>query len=435
MITCLHVLLYAVYLLLFIQLIRKADFFSIPNVPRKRLVFYFLLKVVAGILLTTVYTHYYTDTAKTDIYRYFNDSQVISPVLFKDPVAWLKIMTGCGIEKPDVFKYVLPTQYFSHPDSDFVTNNTFIIRLNVVLNYFSINNIYINTLFFNFILFASLTLFISALSHYFSGFVSLLFVPFFLLPATLFWSSGLLKEALLLSGLAVWWYAFLTPKLPVTWRLICACLAWGALLFIKIQIAVPALAFTCLFLTFRAKNKLGLRLVLLCMATIVVFFVAGNDISRILLEKRNEFVLLAKQENAGSVFTTQLVQPNITNLILLLPDALVSAFLRPYLWERANGFQLAFAVENILFLMLLLFLLRWYKKPHPVRKLLAVCFFVFALFNYFIIGITVPITGALVHYRVMAQPFLLLAVMLCTDEVQLKEWSRKKLKPLFSFLP
>lgn len=429
----LTILLYVVYLWLFIRFILKSNFFLIAHTPRQHLVFYFLLKVLAGIFLTLVYTYYYTDSSKADIYRYFNDSRVLSPVLFKDPVAWLKIMTGYGMEDPAVFKYVLPTQYFSHPDSDFVTNNTFIIRLNVVLNYFSMGNIYINTLFFNFILFVALTLFIKAVANYFNGSTLLLFAPFFLLPATLFWSAGLLKEPLLLSGLAVWWYAVLQPSLPVYKRAIYASAAMGTLLLIKIQIAVPAAMFTVLFLTVRANVKLRWRLLLMGIGAMVVFLVAGNEISRILLEKRNEFVWLAKQENAGSVFATRLVQPNLTNFFLLLPDAMLNAFLRPYLWDSSNGFQLAFSVENMLFLLLLLFLLRWYKHPVAERKLLAACFLFFAVFNYLVIGVTVPITGALVHYRIMAQPFLLMAVLLCTDEVLLQEWGKQKLKSVLNF--
>ena len=180
-----HTALYLLYFALFVWAIFKWKFFEIEGANKKHFAFFFLLKVAAGILLTLIYTYYYTDLAKADIYRYFNDSKVISSVLFVDPVAWLKIMTGCGIDEPEVFKYVLPTQYFSHPVNDIVTNNTFIIRLSVLLNYFSFSNIYINTLFLNFISFIGLTALFKELRTYFSQFQQILYVPLFLLPSVL----------------------------------------------------------------------------------------------------------------------------------------------------------------------------------------------------------------------------------------------------------
>ncbi len=152
-----HAALYLLYLTLFVWLIFKWKFFAVEGTNKKHFAFFFLLKIIAGVSLTLIYTWCYTDQAKADIYRYFNDSKIISTVLFTDPVAWLKIMTGYGIDEPEVFKYVLPTQYFSHPGADIVTNNTFIIRVSVLLNYFSFSNIFINTLFLNFISFIGLT--------------------------------------------------------------------------------------------------------------------------------------------------------------------------------------------------------------------------------------------------------------------------------------
>ena len=45
----------------------------------------------------------------------------------------------------------------------------------------------------------------------------------------------------------------------------------------------------------------------------------------------------------------------------------------------------------------------------------------FAGLNYLGIGITVPVLGAIVHYRVVAMPFLLLSVLLMADLEKLKK--------------
>ena len=146
MVKLLYIPLYVLYSGLFIRLIFKWKFFDIDGVRKVHLAFFFLLKVIAGLCLTLVYTYYYTDQSKADIYRYFSDSKIISSVLFTDPIAWLKIMTGVGSFEPDTFKYLADTWHFTHPAGDFITSNAFLIRIVSLLNYISGYNIYIDTL-------------------------------------------------------------------------------------------------------------------------------------------------------------------------------------------------------------------------------------------------------------------------------------------------
>ncbi len=420
-----HSALYLLCFALFVWLIFKWRFFEIEGAHKKHFAFFFLLKVVAGISLTLIYTYYYTDQAKADIYRYFNDSKIISSVLFTNPLAWLKIMTGYGIDEPEVFKYVLPTQYFSHPGNDIVTNNTFIIRVNVLLNYLSFSNIYINTLFLNFISFIGLTALFKSLRSYFTEFQQILYVPLFLLPSVLFWSSGLLKESLLFTGMGVCFYAWLSKGDNIFQSALLATIGILIVLLIKLQAGLLLVLFIAVFLFLRKRSTSALpRLgVLLIISAVGVYFI-GNDVCRMLIEKRNEFVELALKENAGSYFDAQLIEPNIFNLIKLLPEAFINSILRPFIWDGGKAFQKIFAVENFFFLLLLILPLRYFKFPKGEKLLLCLCFLFFALANYMIIGITVPVMGAIVHYRVIAAPFLLLAVLLAVDLERLKKAMR-----------
>jgi hypothetical protein len=146
----------------------------------------------------------------------------------------------------------------------------------------------------------------------------------------------------------------------------------------------------------------------------------GDKTAQLLIGKRNEFAELARLENAGSYLKNANYTPTLKNVVRLLPEALQNSLLRPYLWEGGKLFQLVFAVENTLFLLLLAGLLFFYKKPTGYRLQLCLCFLFIAIANYIIIGITVPVLGAIVHYRVIATPFLLLAVLLAVDVEKLK---------------
>src|SRR5687768_2383080 len=129
--------LYLFYLALFLLLITRWSFFTQTGISKRALVLFFLLKVTAGIALTLVYTYYYTDHTKADIYRYFNDSKIISSLLFQHPAIWLQVITGIGMNEPEVFRHLLTTLHFSHPETDIATNNSLIIRAISLFNFFS----------------------------------------------------------------------------------------------------------------------------------------------------------------------------------------------------------------------------------------------------------------------------------------------------------
>jgi hypothetical protein len=125
---------------------------------------------------------------------------------------------------------------------------------------------------------------------------------------------------------------------------------------------------------------------------------------------------LAISENAGSALNTSVQGAGVSAVIKLIPAALTNAIARPFLWGHNKVFQLAFALENTAFLLLILFLLfRAFQFPKGEKRLLMLFCLTFAITNYLIIGLTIPVMGAIVHYRIIAAPFLLLAVLLCVN--------------------
>lgn len=414
-----HVALYAFYLLLFLWFIFKSKFFETENISRKHFAFFFLLKVAAGICLTLVYTYYYTDPGKADIYRYFNDSKIISQVLFQNLRCWLKIMSGYGAYDADAFSYLVHTQYFSHTSADAATDNTFIIRLNVFLNYISLSNIFINTLFFNFFCFIGLTGLFKSLLKYFSTTPLLLCIPVYLLPSVVFWSSGLLKESLLFTCLGLGIY-LLTNSDKVLPRVISLAF-FSLLLFIKPVVFLCLIAATGIYLTLRLflvedtsfiKRRTGAVVICFWLIAAFVLTFKSSSLCEKIIDKRNEFVFLALQENAGSLIDQRIFASNCKQLFAITPAAVINSIFRPFIWEKNNAFQYLFAFENFAFIALLIYLLfRYFRIPEKEKLLPAVFLLTFSFLNYLIIGLTVPVTGAIVHYRVIASPFLLLGLL------------------------
>ena len=66
------------YFIIFSFIIFKMKFFNDKVIPKKWFVIVFGIKVFFGIILTFIFTYYYTDRANADIYKYFDDSQSIA---------------------------------------------------------------------------------------------------------------------------------------------------------------------------------------------------------------------------------------------------------------------------------------------------------------------------------------------------------------------
>lgn len=425
MLTLLHAVLFLALLVFLLWLISRSSFFEIEGGRREHLYAFFLLKVIAGTGLILIYTYYYTDPSKADIYRYFNDSVIISRLLFKEPLVWLKIMAGTGLTEEVTFNYLRQTMYYAHPSHDWVTDNTFIIRINVLLNYFSVCNIYINCLLLNFASFCGLVALFKTLTPYFKGKVRLLYIPLFLIPSVVFWSSGPLKEQLLFALIGFYVYALNNGifKHRMFDFILAACMLL-LMLVVKPPMAILLLACTFFLPVFQLSDTKRL---------LALFFAAGLFVAvavsldwhykacDLLIDKRNEFVQLASQENAGSFFDNAIIDMGCGNLLRLIPSALTNALFRPFVWDKWNALQMVFAVENIFFLGLIAYLLlRYFKLPNTsdMRLLAAFCL-LFAFANYLLIGLTVPIMGAIVHYRIIPAVFLLVGVLCFVDVARL----------------
>ncbi len=314
--------------------------------------------------------------------------------------------------------------YYSHPAADFITSNSFLIRVISVLNYFSSYSIYVDTLLLNCITFISITALFKALKPYFETFPQILYWPLYLMPSFLFWSSGLLKEGLMFVGIAGYLWVWLSADHLKWWQKVMPGILFVAVVgSTKIYVASAMLVCTGLLPvanTFKQARLVRLAFYAAVLVAVIYAFVSLPVCERI-IDKRNEFVLLLLTEHSGSGIDNTLLDADCRHFMRLFPAAFINAVLRPFVWSGGNTFQLLFALENTFFLSAVVALLLFcFKRPEGQKLWLALFCLIFALLNYMGIGLTVPIMGAVVHYRIVAMPFLLLGVLLMTDLEKLK---------------
>ncbi len=199
-----QVILPLIYTILFILLIRKIKFFSIPGLSRKAIIFVFLLKICAGIALLQIFTKYYQGS---DSIAFFNDSKIMYGALWQNPAHFFKMFFGIDSSNEVLNIYYSKMNAWNASFEKILFNDSrSLIRLNVLFRFFSFGNFYVHTVFMCFLSLTGLTALYKTFSGYFLDKKKILFVIIFLLPSVLFWSSGVMKEGLLFFAMGLLLY-------------------------------------------------------------------------------------------------------------------------------------------------------------------------------------------------------------------------------------
>lgn len=410
------ILLSVLYTVLLSTLLLTMSWFRLHHLSRIQLVVLFLLKIGFGIALTQIYTHYYTDRSKQDIYKYFDDSKPIYDALGQNAVHYLQLVTGINDDDPALKQYLKQTQHWYRSEKDIFTSNRPLIRFNAVFRTISGGSIYVHTIFLCFLSFCGLIAIYKLLSHHFKRRRLELIFSIFLLPSVLFWGSGLLKEGLILFSIGILVYSFhKILKQSYSLRHFLAFLL-GTYILVSLKVYVfaalaPALLGQALFYRLGKERPLFYHVVALGLIGFLVFLtpriVPIPTASELIAGKNEQFIDLAKKEDAGSYIEGQQLEPNLGSLLTAVPSALKNTFLRPFILTADGLFQKAIALENILIYLILLLAIIFPRLPEGEKGAFVWMGLSFTIMLFLIIGWTIPILGAIVRYKVPALPFFL----------------------------
>lgn len=246
----------------------------------------------------------------------------------------------------------------------------------------------------------------------------------FLVPSAVFWTSGILKEAWAVVGLAM---AFLGAAMLVE-RRDRAGLIWILLGFLPMYGVKPYLIAAWglgLLGWIYAKRAQGTGQLLrpamvpvLILVALVFLQVLGRFIPRIALDNLAEEsarMQMAGTSGKGSAYTlTSQISSSWTTQLAILPLAVFTGLFRPGLWEVANPLMLANALETTAFVVATLQVARnraaipgWLLRV-PVLAFLVIFVVVLATAT----GFTSANLGTLSRYRMPLIPFFACGLLL-----------------------
>lgn len=429
------------YTVLFMVLICKCPYFKSKNISSRTLCLLFGIKVLAGVCMYMVYTYYYPNRNQADIFRYFDDAKVIYGALPDRPMDYIKILLGIGNNTPyfNDHYYV----YLNHWERQVVTNifsdSHTIIRFNALVMLFSFGYFNVHNVFASFLAFVGLFSIYKWVENNVKPLHKWYVVAIFLLPSVVFWTSGVLKESLIMFGVGLFIYSAdsaVRANMPWYRRMVyilCVLLGAAVLVYTKLYYVLLIALLCGVFIwnkKYNIKHPLWAYIISALILTPMVYFIAMHydcNALDLIAYKHNDMVHLGIDDNA-MMADKVILSADIASFAAYMPKALYNALLLPLPFSGYSPMVLM-AWGELLLLVAGMVLLLVCGAHFPVRNknMFWFCILLF-MANAMVIGISVPIIGAIVRYRCISLPFLMVAVCLCCDDYTMKKTRKKILK-------
>jgi hypothetical protein len=388
----------------------KLSFFKNSGLGTLTLLLLFSLKVFVGFL----YSRYFaapSQIANADTWTYFIDS---------------KLETNWLLQNPKEFFADFFTNQYNVTGSFFTGTNSFwndlkatsFTKFLAVLNLFSNKNYYINLLFFNVIFMFGNVAFYKLISENFTIKKWVLVAAIFLTPSFLFWCSGIHKDGLVFSATAVILYIF--NKMLVNGfsyqRAIILIICFSIIFLLRNYYLLAIFPALIGWFIAQKLNKNATIVFALMVTTCLVLFIFSTSfdftkgIMGSVVSKHNEFALL----EGNTKFQTPFLETNATSVIQYFPFAMQTALFRPFPSKKATLQTLFITIENYILIITMLFcLFLFFKTKNEIfnSPIISVCLTI-SFFILLFIGYTVCFDGAIVRYRSVSSPFLIVPCVL-----------------------
>ena len=402
-----HFFLFFIYLSCCIYIIVNNNFFKESSLSKKELLFLFTIKIIAGF----AYAYYFSlpsQIAKSDTWLYFNESIVETDKLLHHPKLFIsELWYNQYTNNNGLFTGI--NSYWND------LKTTVFVKALGLFNILSFKNYYINLLFFNLFVFFGTVALYKLINQLFIIKKWILIITIFLLPSFLFWNSGLHKDGIIFSCLALILYYFnLLLTQTISFKKIMTIVFYTAIIFLLRNYALLALfpALAAWYFSTKLKQKpifIFTTSILFCLT--LFFFSSSFKITKpigdSIVQKHQEF----QQLEGNSKIITPILENSSTSLLQYFPFALKTMIVQP-IPTKSNGIaQNLTSIENYLYLVLALvsmFFITKQKINSPLLlSLLSITFLL-----YLFIGYTVCFSGAIVRYRSITLPFTILPLII-----------------------
>jgi hypothetical protein len=370
----------------------------------------FFFKVLGGISIGLLYTHYYSNG---DTFGFFADALRLSAYAREDFSGFVKFIFIHDSQ------HAIIEQFHNTQD-----RSIFFIKIVSVFNLLSNDNYWITATYFSIISFFSGWHLVSVFIRHFPNQCHAVVLSFLFLPSFVVWSSGVIKESLAIAALfyiitlfiRLWFrerlgfvhYLMLFAAIYTVWFLKYYYL--GVLLPVMISVAIVQI-FSKWY-----RLRLWHEITALAFIAIFLFFLVTflhpnfntHRFLNVVVQNNEAFMQIS---DASDVIHYYKLAPNWSSIMLNAPWALVSGLFRPFILEGKTVFQLLASLENLAILMLTLVSLKKITMLQSTSdRLLVIGALLYVLLLCLFLSLSTPNFGTLIRYRIGFLPIFVLLV-------------------------
>ncbi len=294
-----QVLITFIFIALFSLLIWRSSFFRIDGVAKLYFLVTFYLKVCIGVLGWRLYLTYYPSN---DAVGFFHDGELLHGLFYTDRKTFFELFFGFETTHPVLSDLLTWNEGYM----DFIVNDSrAMVRLNALIRFFSFGVFHVHTVVFCFFSLLGSTYILKAVLSKVTVNKVILFALIFLSPSVLFWSSLVLKEALifLAIGMLLYYTEFGIRAVYTRKDLFLSIMSIFLLLLIKshlLLIFLPFLLINIMIVRFQWKNALK-SYIIFCFSILVliagIHFVSPKSSPIKILQQKQ--MLFIKQSRGG----------------------------------------------------------------------------------------------------------------------------------------
>lgn len=394
-------------------------------------------KVAGGLFFAVFYIYYYQSG---DTIAYYESALSTVHLFNVNYHSGVTIMFGDRTLE-DYFLFSsstgYPLEFVFHDPKTFM-----VVRLLVPLLYISFNSYFICTVLVSCITYSALWQLYRMFVRYYPAYYKQIAWGVLFMPSTIFWGSGILKDPFTLASTCL--FVVSIERLFVQKRYSVKAVIWAllsAFLILSIKpyifmVLLPGAMFWIFYSRIRKiKSKLilyvaiPLAYVLVIVGSFFVLSQLGDTLGKFSLDKALDTASISQKdlkraEYQGNSFDIGDYDPTIAGVLSKLPVAVLAGLFRPFLWESNNLTMLLSSMENIVLLLMFVYLM---LKAGPKRLFrmirdnpLLLFSILFSIIFAFIIGISTSNFGALVRFKIPLMPFftssILILLMLYRDK-------------------
>jgi hypothetical protein len=415
-----ELLILTFFLFAFTFALIKIPFFHINKAKKSLVPILWAYKLGAGLAFYLIFSLYQPYSMGCDSQIYFEDGEKLANVAKESPADYFKLLTGCYGKESTIENRTTSLEYWNRSFPSVVPNdNRIVIRINSLFSFISFGYYRVHLLFMAFLSFIGLFLIYKSVTQLLTGIKRTLLFAIFIIPSTVFWSAGDLKEPILVLLMGVFMYGLVGVSKKADWKLLFLVFVSSYLLiytkpYILMLIAPCSISF---FIVERFK----IRREYLIYFAVFAFFEALSglvaiwnpeySLTKLLAQKQFDFISMLNASHSGSTFEIPILENSLVSLIKNSPMALFNSISRPWIWEPEVWPQALAAIENMAVICTALILILKFRVSKIEHRNIALFALFFSILLFILTGLITPNMGALVRYKSIGLPFLFIALV------------------------